>query len=80
MTNNNDESSAMDFPMSAKILYYNIMLKIFIDMFKYAYNLDTEHLVSQMMTSILNCIGYLMVFGICFDMPISNVAGLSLLY
>ena len=30
--------------------------------------------------SMLNFIGYLTVFGICFDRPISNMAGLSLLY
>ena len=54
------------------------MLQIFMDMFKYAYNLDTEHLVIKMITSMLNFIGYLTLFGICFDRPISNMAGLSL--
>ena len=41
-----------------------LLLKIFIDMFQYAYNLDTEHLVIQMITSMLNFIGYLTVFVI----------------
>ena len=32
--------------------------------FTYSYNLDTEHLVIQMITSMLNFIGNLTVFGI----------------
>ena len=49
-------------------------------MFKYAYNLDTEHLVIQMIACMIKFITYFRYVVLCFGRSISNVAGLSLLF
>ena len=60
-----------------------VVCQIYMDILKHPYIIDSEHIKKpfiMLIACMIKFISYFRYFLLCVDRPISNLAGLSLLY